>query len=350
MFKIILSPLSIIYDLLSKLNRKITKPVKLNCPVISIGNITWGGSGKTPVVMELANYILSLKKMPTILSRGYARKDKKQKNVIVRNKKEILANLSVSGDEPYMMAQTVNCPIIVGSNRIESAKIANQFKPDIFILDDGFQHWKIKRDLDIVCINCLNPFGNGKIIPAGILRENLSSLKRANLIILTNSNLVDDTTLEEIKQQITDITNDTPICSYCEPSKITKIKDNSDADINELKNSKSFTIVSAIGSPDNFINTATNLGLNIKDEVIFQDHHIYTLEDISNIAQNFGDDEKIITTAKDAVKIKDIVNGTPFEDKIYVLNISVIFKEDKGKITNKINSLLNNEDTELPWN
>lgn len=347
--KSLLYPVSLIYDLISNLNRKVTKSVKLNCPVISIGNITWGGSGKTPVVMELANYILSLNKTPVILSRGYARKDTKQKNVIVRNKKEILANLSVCGDEPYMMAQTVNCPIIVGSNRVESAKIANQFKPDIFILDDGFQHWKIKRDLDIVCINCLNPFGNGKIIPAGILRENLSSLKRANLVILTNSNLVDETDLEELKQQITDITNDTPICSFCKPDKITNIKNNEEVNIDEIKNFN-FTIVSAIGSPDNFINTATNLGLNIKDEMIFQDHHIYTLEDISNIAKNFDKDEKIITTAKDAVKIKDIVAGTPFEDKIYVLNISVDFKEDKGKITNKINSLLNNEDTELPWN
>ena len=350
MLKKILYPLSLIYDLISKLNRKITKPVKLNCPVISIGNITWGGSGKSPVVMELANYILSLNKTPVILSRGYARKDTKQKNVIVRNKKEIVANLSVSGDEPYMMAQSVNCPIIVGSNRVESAKIANQFKPDIFILDDGFQHWKIKRDLDIVCINCLNPFGNEKIIPAGILREKISSLKRADLIILTNSNLVSDIVLEELKQQITNITNDTPICSYCEASNITNIKDNKETDINELKESTSFTAVSAIGSPANFINTATNLGLIIKDEVIFQDHHIYTLKDISDIAQSFNDNEKILTTAKDAVKIKDIVQGTPFEDKIYVLNISVIFKEDKGKITNKINSLLNNEDTELPWN
>lgn len=348
--KTLLYPVSIIYDLVSNLNRKITKSVKLSCPVISIGNITWGGSGKTPVVMELANYILSLNKTPVILSRGYARKDTKQKNVIVRNKKEILANLSVCGDEPYMMAQTLNCPIIVGSNRVESAKMANQFKPDVFILDDGFQHWKIKRDLDIVCINCLNPFGNGKIIPAGILRENLSSLKRAHLIILTNSNLVDEIELEELKQKITDITKDTPICSYCKPDKITKIKNNKEVNINEIKNSTSFTIVSAIGSPDNFVSTATNLGLNIKDEVIFQDHHIYTLEDISNIAQNFGDNEKILTTAKDAVKIKDIVSDTPFEDKIYVLNISVVFEEDKGKITNKINSLLNNEDTELPWN
>ena len=348
--KKLLYPVSIIYNFVSELNRKFTKPVKLNVPVISIGNITWGGSGKTPVVMELANYILSLKKTPVILSRGYARKDKKQKNVIVRNKKEILANLSVCGDEPYMMAQAVNCPIIVGSNRVESAKIANQFKPDVFILDDGFQHWKLKRNLDIVCINCLNPFGNGKIIPAGILRENLSALKRAGLVILTNSNLIDEIELEELKQQITDITNDTPICSYCKPNKITTIKDNKEVNVNEIKETQSFTIVSAIGSPDNFVTTATNLNLNIKNEVIFQDHHIYTLQDISDIAQNFSDNERILTTAKDAVKMKDIVAGTPFEDKIYVLNISVIFNEDEGKIKNKIKSLLNNEDTELPWN
>ena len=116
MFKYLLYPLTIIYYLLSELNRLLTKKNKLYKPVISIGNITWGGSGKTPMTIEVAKYILSLGKMPVILSRGYARKNSNVKNVVVRDKDNILSDVSVSGDEPYMMAKLVNCPIIVGAD------------------------------------------------------------------------------------------------------------------------------------------------------------------------------------------------------------------------------------------
>ena len=189
--KYLLYPFSLLYNLCSKINKLCTKTYKLKCPVISIGNITWGGSGKTPMVIETANYILSLGKTPVILSRGYARKNKSEQNIIVRDKKQILSDLSDSGDEPLMMANIVKCPIMVGCNRVKSAELSEQFVPNAFILDDGFQHWEIKRDIDIVCINSLNPFGNGMLIPAGILRESLSALRRANVIILTNFNLCD---------------------------------------------------------------------------------------------------------------------------------------------------------------
>ena len=111
MLKYLLYPLSIIYYLLSELNRILTKSKKLYKPVISIGNVTWGGSGKTPMTVEVAEYILSLGKMPVILSRGYARKNINVKNVVVRDKEKILADIFTSGDDPYMMASRVNCPI-----------------------------------------------------------------------------------------------------------------------------------------------------------------------------------------------------------------------------------------------
>ena len=340
MFKYLVYPFTLIYYLLSKLNKYLTKSKKLYKPVISIGNITWGGSGKTPMVIEVAKYILSLGKNPVILSRGYKRKNNKIKNVVVRNNNKILANISCSGDEPYMMANQLNCPIIVGANRYESAKIAKVFAPDIFILDDGFQHWKIQRDLDIVCINSLNPFGNFMTIPSGILREKKSALKRANLVVLTNCNLSDKQNIENIKKEIFKITGQKPIETSYKNYEIVSMKGNIKiVDIDSFKKQKIFVAVSAIGSPENFINTVKNLGVQIKDKFIFSDHHKYTKQEIINIVSGLKDNEKIITTSKDAVKINEVIDEN-IKEKIYVLNVSIYFEKGKEVLEKEIKKLL----------
>ncbi|MBR3655107.1 MAG: tetraacyldisaccharide 4'-kinase [Elusimicrobia bacterium] len=345
MFKYLLYPFSIIYYFLSELNRTLTKPKKLYKPVISVGNITWGGSGKTPMTIEVAEYILSLGKTPVILSRGYARKNQAVKNVVVRDKEKILSDISDSGDEPYMMACRVDCPVIVGADRIESAELARQFNPDVFILDDGFQHWKLQRDLDIVCINSLNPFGNGMTIPSGILREKKSALKRANLIALTNCDLVSKDTLNIIKQEVFNIKKEIPLEVSCKNYYVVNMFDNVKIeDLTLLKEQISFVVVSAIGSPDNFVNTVKNLGLKIKDKVFFSDHHKYKSKDITDILNFLDDNEKIITTAKDAVKINEVTD-MDMKEKIYVLNVSLSFESGKEKFEKEIKSLLgvNNE-------
>ena len=157
MIKYLLFPVTVIYYFLSCINRLITVPKKLYVPVISIGNITWGGSGKTPTVIETAKFVQSLGKRPVVLSRGYGRKNKEDKNVIVTDGENILADIFSSGDEPYMTANQIKCPVVIGADRYESALIAKKFNPDVFILDDGFQHWKLKKDLEVVCVNSLNP-------------------------------------------------------------------------------------------------------------------------------------------------------------------------------------------------
>ncbi len=345
MLKYLLYPLTIIYYLLSELNRLLTKKNKLYKPVISIGNITWGGSGKTPMTIEVAKYILSLGKMPVILSRGYARKNSNVKNVVVRDKDNILSDVSVSGDEPYMMAKLVNCPIIVGADRVQSAEIAKQFNPDVFILDDGFQHWKLQRDLDIICINSLNPFGNGMTIPSGILRERKSALKRAKLIALTNCNLVNEDRLNSVKKEIVRITRELPVETSCKNCEIVNMSDNSKIeDVEDFRRNDRFVVISAIGSPDNFINTISGLGLKIKEEIIFSDHHKYVTKNISDVINNLAGNEVIITTAKDAVKISEVTNKE-MQKKIYVLNVSISFDSGKEIFEKEIKSVLgiNNE-------
>lgn len=265
--RVFLYPLAVIYNFISELNRKFTKSVKLDKPVISVGNITWGGSAKTPVVIEVAKCILSLQKTPVILSRGYRRRIVTKGSVVVRDKDKILSNLEMSGDEPYMMSQKINCPIIIGSDRLESAEIAKQFTPDVFILDDGFQHWKLKRNLDIVCVNALNPFGNKMIIPAGILRENLTALKRADVIIITNSDFVSKEQLDKLDEKIYNISDKKAFHVTYGNLKIKNIVDGSFIDLDLVKN-KNIFMVCGIGSPNNFKNSINKLGLKIKKEFI----------------------------------------------------------------------------------
>ncbi|MDD5021395.1 MAG: tetraacyldisaccharide 4'-kinase [Endomicrobiaceae bacterium] len=333
-----LYPLAVIYNFISELNRKFTKSVKLDKTVISVGNITWGGSAKTPVVVEVAKYILSLQKTPVILSRGYRRRIVTKGSVVVRDKDKILSNLDMSGDEPYMMSQKINCPIIIGSDRVESAEIAKQFNPDVFVLDDGFQHWKLKRNLDIVCINALNPFGNKMIIPAGILREHLTALKRADVIIITNSDFVSKQQLDKLDNQIYNISGRKAFHVTYGNFKIKNIADGSFIDLDLVKN-KNIVMVCGIGSPNNFKNSINKLGLKIKKEFIFRDHYEYFTNDIENIYKKLADDDIILTTEKDEIKIKDVINDN-IKKKIFVLSTEIVFDSNREKFEQKIREIL----------
>lgn len=341
MLKYLLLPVTIVYNWICWINSKITRSKKLYAPVISVGNITWGGNGKTPMVIEVAKYVQSLGKKPVVLSRGYGRKNKEEKNVIVRDTKKILADISSSGDEPYMMAQQLNCPIIVGADRYKSAQLAKQFNPDVFILDDGFQHWKLQRDLDIVCVNASNPFGNGMLIPSGILREKKSALKRADIVVLTNSILCEKDVLQNLRNEVSSVTGELPAEVYAGNWYITNMA-NGDRidDVGALRRKYSFVPVSGIGSPENFINTVLSLELKIKEKVIFTDHHKYSDSEIFDVVNNLKDNEKVITTAKDAVKIKEAVDVN-VQNRIYILNISVCFATGREVFEAEIKNLFN---------
>ncbi len=334
----LLYPFSVIYNLLSEFNRKNTHAVKLYKPVISIGNITWGGSGKTPVVIETAKYILSLQKTPVILSRGYRRKTATKESIAVRDGEKILNTLEMSGDEPYMMAQKVECPVIIGADRVQSAELAKKFSPDVFILDDGFQHWRLKRDLDVVCINAGNPFGNGMIIPAGILREKLTSLKRAGIIIITNCDSVGGNILAEIQNKIYSITDKQPLLAKYGNFKIKNIFGTNYMPFEFFQNKKVF-MVCAIGSPSNFRKSIEKFGFLPEKEFVFRDHHEYLTEDMTSIFRDIGSDGIIITTEKDAIKIKDVINQAMAE-KIFVLVPEIVFVSGRQELDNKIRELI----------
>ncbi|MFZ0482340.1 MAG: tetraacyldisaccharide 4'-kinase, partial [Desulfobacterales bacterium] len=197
-FVLLLSMASKVYGGAVKLRRIFYKngiliSKRLSCPIISIGNITVGGTGKTPMTIYVAQVVKNLGYKVAIISRGYKGKAEKIGG-IVSDGKVLLMTPEIAGDEPYMMANRLkDVPVIVGKNRFNAGRLAiEKFDPDVIVLDDGFQHLMLQRDLDMVLIDYHRPFGNGHLLPRGVMREPVSALLCADAIILTKSDARDN--------------------------------------------------------------------------------------------------------------------------------------------------------------
>ena len=307
----------------------ILKTNKISPFVISIGNLTCGGTGKTPVSIELAKYLTSKGYKTAILSRGYKRKftdEQNSGNILVSDGEEILTDYSTSGDEPYLIAKNVPKAIVLsGTDRILNAQSAIRLGAKIIILDDGFQYLKLHRDENILIIDKERPFDNGYLLPAGELRELPDSIKRATAIIISNAQSTkDDLTLNKIKNYL----DSKPLIEMSYKIKhfkginiIKTITPNEQK--NELQNNKVLAF-SGIGNPDSFKNSLTKAGLNITEHLIYADHYNYEFEDINKIVSIAvkNNIENIITTEKDAIKIEPLCEGAPVTFWYSVLEIN----------------------------
>jgi tetraacyldisaccharide 4'-kinase len=316
-----LYPLSLVYSILSKADRKFSKPKELSKSVISVGNITWGGTGKTPIIIELLNFLLKNKFKPVVLTRGYMRKNKRM--LLLKDGADGISSLD-SGDEPLLIAKSVpKASVIVGADRYNSAlKFENEIKPNVYVLDDGFQHWNIKRELDIVCVNAANPFGNGMLIPAGILREKPQSLKRAGLIVITNSDMVSDKELHKLEAYIFTLSGKRPIVTYYGGFEYKTIDMDLDFNFKLLKKSEVYAL-SAIGFEKGFKNSIEKSGLTIKGSINLRDHSVYTNKILKKIIEQKNEKAYFIITAKDAVKFQNIDDD--IKEKFAVLIIKPQF-------------------------
>lgn len=346
MIKYLLAPLSTLYYVGYLADKNLTEPQKLSKPVISAGNITWGGAGKTPTVIKLAEEFLSAGKRVAILSRGYKRRLKvkgerlkanasalgDKEPLIVSDGEKILVSPEESGDEPYLMAEKLKgAVILVGANRYLAAKIAiGNFSADVLLLDDGFQYWALARELDIVCIDAQNPFGNGFLIPAGILREPISALKRADLIALTNTDKVSAQSLLQLKRKIADVS---PAPIVLLKYSITDIKNVFTGNSEKIDNSKEVVGFSAIGNNKSFKETLNSLNLNLKRFYSFLDHTWYNEKTLSRMLfENPG--ALFITTLKDAVKLRQRQNLP--KTKFFYIDIKLEFIEGEDIWQKKI--------------
>lgn len=280
----------------------IVKSKRFPIKVISIGNITMGGTGKTPFVEFSAKYLQKKGMKIAILSRGYG--DKKHAAINGNPKTEEFVN-----DEYLILRENLkDVPTLLGRDRVQNGeKAINDYDVDCLILDDGFQHLRIKRDLDIVVIDSLNPFGGETLIPRGTLREPLKNLSRADLFVLSHCNLNDERTLKPIYTRLRHINADIPVCeSIHKPVYIENIKDNSLLEPGWLKGKKVYALC-AIGNPVSFKLTLKELGADIIKLKVFHDHHSYTQKELDSViteAKSLGTDD-IVVTQKDLVKLRN---------------------------------------------
>ncbi len=254
-------------------------------PVISIGNITAGGTGKTPLVIWLAKH-LSDKYKPAVLTRGY----KSQQTLL---------------DEISMITDSCGAAIIVNSDRVAGANEAITSGADVLIMDDGFQHRRLARDIDIVTIDATHPFGYGKVLPAGLLREPLSFLKRAHAVIITRIDQASKHQLKELELKLIEI-NPSLVLARAVHKPITFIDANTmQIPIEQMQNKKAFAFC-AIGNPGSFIETLKSLDIEITDSVFFDDHHHYSKTDFDSIVKlaQSSNADLILTTEKDYSKIQ----------------------------------------------
>ncbi|AKL97610.1 tetraacyldisaccharide 4'-kinase [Endomicrobium proavitum] len=322
----ILYPFSIAYRALSALDRKVSAPRCLDAPVISVGNLTWGGTGKTPLVIELLKFLVKNNLKPVVLTRGYGRSGKIP--LLLKNGAPKV-NPANSGDEPLLIAKSVPeaCVIVAADRYAAALSFRNKINPDVYVLDDGFQHWKIKRDLDIVCINASNPFGNGMLIPAGSLREKPSALKRAGLIIITNSDTVCAKRLLELKKEISKYSKAPVAFTYYGGLQYKKIDLKTNFNFKLLKNSKTAAI-SGIGFSEGFRKSVEKTGIVCEKFISLKDHKKYDKKMLEKIFASAGKESYFITTSKDAVKINAVLDEKN-KKRVAVLTAAPQFKNGK---------------------
>lgn len=272
------------------------KPKRLGAKVISVGNITLGGTGKTTFVEYLSGLLSARGAKVAVLSRGYHRNAAK-------------SGAGSIGDEPAMLQKKLpDVGVVVDKNRIKAAlKAIQDYAAQILILDDGFQQWRILKDLEIVMIDAANPFGNYRLLPAGLLREPLRALKRADIFVLTQVGPSQDTL--ELTDRLQRLNSKALIVeSIHQPDGFSGVFDpNESLGVDALKGRK-VLIFSGIGNPQGFENTVTGLGINIVKSIRFTDHHGYTQADIDRIIDEAlrMNTDAVITTHKDAVKISEL--------------------------------------------
>jgi len=331
----LLFPLSWIYGIIVTLRNwffeiGLLKSVDVGVPVISVGNITTGGTGKTPVVENIAKIFIASGKKVAVVSRGYGRKS--LGNVVVSDGKNIFTNVEEAGDEPLFLAQQLqNGIVIVDEDRARGAKKAiEEFSAEMIILDDGFQHRYLRRNVDIVLMDADNMPFDSMLLPAGYRREPVRSLKRAHAVVLTKveneyaaKEFLDRAEFNSIEHKFTS--------SY----RVVGLTNIFNGVIQSLDMLKEHSVIALCGiaKPENFKKSVDATGAAVKDFLSYDDHHRFTGSDIDDIIKVFHNMrvDFIVTTEKDAVRLeefKDDFRGIP----VVALKMEVVIhQEDEWK-------------------
>lgn len=301
-----------------------TPIVPLPARTISIGNLTTGGTGKTPLVIKCAEILSGRGKRVCILTRGYGRNSKGR--VLVSNGREVLADAATAGDEPFEMAKRLlkKAVVVADADRAAAAAWAkDEFGVSVFLLDDAFQHRQAARDVNILCIDATDPFGGGKLLPAGRLREPIAAISRADAVVVTRADSGD---VKSIKAEIARLAPTVPI--FEARTKITGLREIETAGVSgtsSIVHKKGFAFC-GIGNAENFFQQLRRENYELAGEMRFRDHHKYTAADIKKLeasAEKAGA-SYFLTTAKDAVKLDDL----PFTLPVFVVDITFVIDRE----------------------
>lgn len=308
-------------------------------PIISIGNLSFGGTGKTPFTIWLAQYLAEIDKKTMILTRGY-KGELENSHGIIQTKRKLGNNPVVYGDEPLVFAKKLkNAAIVVGKNRSDNLEYYfDRVSPDIVLLDDGHQHLKLNRNLNIVLIDSIMPLSRYYVAPLGYLREGLSALIDADIIVLGHADQVHRQKLDQLKEMIGKYAlPKAPIIEVgYRPLGLFNFSFEKKMELSQIVG-KDVIAVAGIGSPVAFFDLLVSLGCNLIKKVSFPDHHLYTAKELENlIFEAKAHNAIIITTEKDMVKARRVVDY----DRLLYLEIQVDFLSGEEIVKKKVQEVL----------
>ncbi len=317
----ILIPFVPLYQLVFYIIKLKSRPKKLEIPVICVGNITTGGTGKTPAVILLAELLKDEGCCPGIVSRGY-KGSKSKEGALVSDGQRIMLTPEEAGDEPYLMAMRLqDIPIAIGKDRLKAIRhLREQFDINIIIMDDGFQNFSFYKDFSIITIDATRPFGNGFILPAGDLREPESGLKRANLLLVNKSDLVSNEKLLDLRVKIQRKAPHLAAldCAYLSDS-IYSVDDMAHVEPVSVLTGRRILLITAIGNPDAFCETVKRFKpLEIK-LLSYPDHYWFDYKDVQTFLNESEDYDYVLMTEKDYVRLKKY----SISSKFYFLKITM---------------------------
>lgn len=287
-----------------------SRQARVNARVISIGNITWGGTGKTPLVILLARLVRSRGKKVAVLTRGYG------------------------NDEVHeLQASLAGIPVLAGRDHVKTANEAiNRHQAEMIVLDDGFQHLRLGRSCDVVAINATDPWGNERLIPRGILREPLENLARADMFVLTKASLGRQN-VNLIRQKLRDLNPRALVFeAEHEPVRFIDMAKNVEVDLNAIKNRKT-ALLTGIEDPLSFERILAHLGANIVFAARFDDHHAFTAAEVREVFKQARELQAdcLVTTAKDYYRLAPVLKSFGKDaPRILVLHIEMRLDDEES--------------------
>jgi tetraacyldisaccharide 4'-kinase len=282
---------------------KILRTHRLPCRVLCVGNLTVGGTGKTPTVIALAAALTAAGSRVCVLLRGYRREGCGV--AVVSDGAQLLRGWREAGDEAVLLARSLpGVPVVVGGDRVAAGRLAvDQFRPEVILLDDGFQHRRLRRDADLVLLDAMDPFGGGWLLPRGRLREPVSSLGRAHAILVTRADQAGD--LARLRRRVGSLVPRTPVgLAVYRPCRLLDLPSRQERPLEELRGKRVFAM-SGIANPQGFQQTLVQAGAQVAGSLAFADHHVFTPEDDARVVREARavSAEWIVTTEKDAVRL-----------------------------------------------